>query len=180
MTPGEIIPATVIDIKNDFVITNAGLKSEGIIPKNQFMNSNGELEVSIGDVVDVTLDLVEDGYGETRISREKARKIGTWKKLEEALETGEFVEGMSAAGKFVKNQLIGIKIKKLFDVNILKKLPIYENKGTLSAFEMALIDLMLKEEKTSFQKFFELKESCLLYTSPSPRDRQKSRMPSSA
>ena len=84
--------------------------------------------------------------------------------------TGEFVEGMSAAGKFVKNQLIGIKIKKLFDVNVLKKLPIYENKGTLSAFEMALIDLMLKEEKTSFQKFFELRERnnipiCLLYTS---------------
>ena len=74
MTPGEIIPATVIDIKNDFVITNAGLKSEGIIPKNQFMNSNGELEVSIGDVVDVTLDLVEDGYGETILSREKAKR----------------------------------------------------------------------------------------------------------
>ena len=55
MTPGEIIPATVIDIKNDFVITNAGLKSEGIIPKNQFMNSNGELEVSVGDVVVTSL-----------------------------------------------------------------------------------------------------------------------------
>ena len=72
--------------------------------------------------------------------------------------TGEFVEGMSAASKFVKNQLIGIKIKKLFDVNVLKKLPIYENKGTLSAFEMALIDLILKEEKTSFEKFFKLRE----------------------
>ena len=74
MTPGEIIPAKVIDIKNDFVITNAGLKSEGIIPKNQFINSDGELEVSIGDIVDVTLDLVEDGYGETILSREKAKR----------------------------------------------------------------------------------------------------------
>ena len=72
--------------------------------------------------------------------------------------TGEFVEGMNAAGKFIRNQLIGIKIKNLFDVNVLKKLPIYENKGTLSAFEMALIDLMLKEEKTSFEKFFKLRE----------------------
>ena len=72
--------------------------------------------------------------------------------------TGEFVEGMNAAGKFIKNQLIGMKIKKLFDINALKKLPIYENKGTLSAFEMALIDLILKEEKTSFQKFFGLRE----------------------
>ena len=74
MTPGEIIPATVIDIKNDFVITNAGLKSEGIIPKNQFMNSNGELEVSVGDVVDVTLDLVEELWGDNIIKRKSKEK----------------------------------------------------------------------------------------------------------
>ena len=61
MTVGDIIPAKVIDIKNDFVITNAGLKSEGVIPKSQFINSNGELEVAIGDIVEVTLDLIEDG-----------------------------------------------------------------------------------------------------------------------
>ena len=93
MTPGEIIPATVIDIKNDFVITNAGLKSEGVIPKNQFMNSNGELEVSIGDVVDVTLDLVEDGYGETILSREKAKRKKVWSTLENYLNTQEIVSG---------------------------------------------------------------------------------------
>ncbi len=93
MTPGEIIPATVIDIKNDFVITNAGLKSEGIIPKNQFVNSNGELEVSIGDVVDVTLDLVEDGYGETILSREKAKRKKVWSTLENYLNTQEIVSG---------------------------------------------------------------------------------------
>ncbi len=93
MTPGEIIPATVIDIKNDFVITNAGLKSEGIIPKNQFMNSSGELEVSIGDVVDVTLDLVEDGYGETILSREKAKRKKVWSTLENYLNTQEIVSG---------------------------------------------------------------------------------------
>ena len=93
MTPGEIIPATVIDIKNDFVITNAGLKSEGIIPKNQFMNSNGELEVSVGDVVDVTLDLVEDGYGETILSREKAKRKKVWSTLESYLNNQEIVSG---------------------------------------------------------------------------------------
>ncbi len=93
MTPGEIIPAKVIDIKNDFVITNAGLKSEGIIPKNQFMNSNGELEVSIGDIVDVTLDLVEDGYGETILSREKAKRKKVWSTLENYLNNQEIVSG---------------------------------------------------------------------------------------
>ncbi len=93
MNPGEIIPAKVIDIKNDFVITNAGLKSEGIIPKNQFMNSNGELEVSIGDVVDVTLDLVEDGYGETILSREKAKRKKVWSTLESYLNNQEIVSG---------------------------------------------------------------------------------------
>ena len=93
MTPGEIIPAKVIDIKNDFVITNAGLKSEGIIPKNQFMNSNGELEVSVGDIVDVTLDLVEDGYGETILSREKAKRKKVWSTLENYLNNQEIVSG---------------------------------------------------------------------------------------
>jgi len=93
MTPGEIIPAKVIDIKNDFVITSAGLKSEGIIPKNQFMNSNGELEVSVGDVVDVTLDLVEDGYGETILSREKAKRKKVWSTLESFLNNQEVVSG---------------------------------------------------------------------------------------
>ena len=68
------------------------MKSEGIIPKNQFMNSNGELEVSIGDVVDVTLDLVEDGYGETILSREKAKEK-VWSTLENYLNNQEIVSG---------------------------------------------------------------------------------------
>ena len=93
MTVGEIIPATVIDIKNDFVITNAGLKSEGIIPKSQCINSDGELEVSIGDVVEVTLDLVEDGYGETILSRDKAKRKKVWSTLEGLLKNQEIVSG---------------------------------------------------------------------------------------
>jgi len=93
MTPGEIIPAKVIDIKNDFVITSVGLKSEGIIPKSQFMNSDGELEVAIGDIVDVTLDLVEDGYGETILSREKAKRKKVWSTLESLLDNQEIVSG---------------------------------------------------------------------------------------
>ena len=93
MTVGDIIPATVIDIKNDFVITNAGLKSEGVIPKSQFINSNGELEVAIGDIVEVTLDLIEDGYGETILSRDKAKRKKVWSTLEELLKNQEIVPG---------------------------------------------------------------------------------------
>ena len=93
MNVGEIIPATVIDIKNDFVITNAGLKSEGIFPKSQFIISNGELDVGIGDVVEVTLDLVEDGYGETIMSRDKAKRKKVWSTLEGLLKNQEIVPG---------------------------------------------------------------------------------------
>ena len=69
------------------------LKSEGVIPLDEFRNNKGEVDVEVGAEVQVALEAVEDGYGETRISREKARKISTWKMLEEALETGEFVTG---------------------------------------------------------------------------------------
>ena len=63
MTPGSIVSATVIEIRNDYVVINAGLKSEGIIPKNQFLDVSGKLEIEIGDQVEVTLDVIEDGYG---------------------------------------------------------------------------------------------------------------------
>ena len=85
-----------------YLITNAGLKSEGIIPKNQFMNSNGELEVSIGDIVEVTLDLVEDGYGETILSREKAKRKKVWSTLENYLNNQEIVTLMSEIDDFYR------------------------------------------------------------------------------
>jgi small subunit ribosomal protein S1 len=93
MQPGMIIPGTVIDISGDFVVVSAGLKSEGVIPVEQFMSEDGQLEVNVGDIVDVALDTVEDGFGETRLSREKAKRAKAWTSLEEAFEKEEIVKG---------------------------------------------------------------------------------------
>jgi len=94
MRPGSIINGTVIDIRRDVVVVSAGLKSEGVIPIEQFTSVSGELEVATGDIVEVALDTVEDGYGETRLSREKARRARVWTQLEEAYENGDVVEGV--------------------------------------------------------------------------------------
>ncbi|MCG8125342.1 MAG: S1 RNA-binding domain-containing protein, partial [Candidatus Thiodiazotropha taylori] len=79
---GAIIIGTVLDITSEAVIVNAGLKSEGVIPRSQFLNHAGEIEVEIGDQVEVALDAVEDGFGATRLSREKAKRDQAWKVLE--------------------------------------------------------------------------------------------------
>ena len=94
MRPGNIVSATVVDINNDVVIVNAGLKSEGLIPIEQFYDDGGNLEVAVGDAVDVALDAIEDGFGETRLSREKAKKLMAWKSLEEANEANRTVIGV--------------------------------------------------------------------------------------
>ena len=93
MQPGSIVSGVVLDVDKDWVTVHVGLKSEGIISLDEFRNNEGEVFINVGDEIEVALEAVEDGYGETRISREKARKISTWKMLEEALETGEFVTG---------------------------------------------------------------------------------------
>ena len=93
MTPGSIVSATVIEIRNDYVVINAGLKSEGIIPKNQFLDVSGKLEIEIGDQVEVTLDVIEDGYGETIMSREKAKRTKVWSELESIQNSQEIIEG---------------------------------------------------------------------------------------
>mgnify|MGYP002066434688 CR=1 FL=1 len=82
MRPGTIVTGTVVDIQSDAVIVNAGLKSEGVIPIEQFYNNQGEVEVVVGDAVEVSLDAVEDGFGATRLSREKAKRAQVWKRLE--------------------------------------------------------------------------------------------------
>jgi small subunit ribosomal protein S1 len=94
MVPGSIIKGQVVGIEGDYVIVNAGLKSEGIIPIDQFHNDKGELEVTVGDEVDVALDSLEDGFGETRLSREKAKRAQTWLMLEAANEANETVKGV--------------------------------------------------------------------------------------
>ena len=94
MAPGSVVTGTVVDIDDDWVVVHAGLKSEGVIPKNQFLNEEGVCTLSIGDQVKVAMEVVDDGFGETRLSREKARRAESWEKLEEASEQGEVVIGI--------------------------------------------------------------------------------------
>lgn len=94
MAPGSIITGTVVDIDNDDVTVNVGLKSEGIIPKIQFLNPDGTFSLEIGDQVKVAMEVVDDGTGETRISREKAKRKETWDKLETAFNDEVIVTGM--------------------------------------------------------------------------------------
>jgi small subunit ribosomal protein S1 len=90
---GAIIMGTVIDVKKDLVIVNAGLKSEGMIPIDQFIGFDGKVEVKEGDTVEVTVDAIEDGFGETKLSREKAKKARAWVSLSEAFEEKKILEG---------------------------------------------------------------------------------------
>ncbi|MCI4412245.1 MAG: 30S ribosomal protein S1 [Thiotrichales bacterium] len=89
--PGVLIKGTVTRITNDFVYVDAGMKSESAIAIKQFMDENNQLEVSVGDVVDVTVEAIEDGFGETKLSREKAKRAGTWDWLEQQLEANAIV-----------------------------------------------------------------------------------------
>ncbi|MCL9684240.1 30S ribosomal protein S1 [Legionella maioricensis] len=111
--PGAIISAKVIGIDDDFVTLNAGLKSEGIVPVEEFYDKDGSLEISLGDTVEVALDSVEDGHGETLLSREKAKRQEAWRKLSKSHENNETVTG-----------LISGKVKGGFTVEI----------GTIRAF----------------------------------------------
>ena len=92
--PGQILSGLVVDVGDDMVIVNVGLKSEAVIPVEQFKNERGEIEVQAGDMVEVALDSVEDGTGETRLSREKAKRARTWTRLEEAFNNSEIVTGI--------------------------------------------------------------------------------------
>ncbi len=111
--PGAIISAMVIDIDDDYVTLNAGLKSEGIIAIEEFHDKDGELEIAVGDMVEVALDSVEDGHGETILSREKAKRQESWRRLSKSHENNETVTG-----------LISGKVKGGFTVEI----------GTIRAF----------------------------------------------
>jgi small subunit ribosomal protein S1 len=107
MEPGAIVTGLVVEIRSDFVVVNAGLKSEGVIPADQFVGADGALEVAVGDEVDVALDAVEDGYGETRLSREKAKRARAWDELDKACEDSVNITG-----------IISDKVKGGFTVDI--------------------------------------------------------------
>ena len=107
LRPGAIITGRVVEIRDDAVVINAGLKSEGIVPIHQFERPDGELEVAVGDEVEVSLDAVEDGFGETRLSREKAKRSRVWTTLEKSFDAEDNVIG----------QISG-KVKGGFTVNI--------------------------------------------------------------
>ncbi|TXK64543.1 30S ribosomal protein S1 [Alkalisalibacterium limincola] len=93
LKPGSIVTGTVVEIRSDVVVINAGLKSEGIVPIEQFRNDQGEIEVEVGDEVKVALDALENGFGETVLSREKAKRAMVWDELEQALEENATVTG---------------------------------------------------------------------------------------
>jgi len=94
MRVGEVITAEVVSVDPNFVVVNAGLKSESIIPAEEFKNDAGEVEVKPGDFVSVSIEALEDGYGATRLSRDKAKRMAAWIELEQSLEKGEKVEGV--------------------------------------------------------------------------------------
>ena len=87
MQPGSIVSGVVLDIDKNWVTVHVGLKSEGVISIDEFRTNDGQLNIEVGDQIEVALEAVEDGYGETRISREKARKISTWKNFFESPKT---------------------------------------------------------------------------------------------
>ncbi|MCC5810320.1 MAG: 30S ribosomal protein S1 [Ectothiorhodospiraceae bacterium] len=94
MRPGSIVTGKIVAIQGDHVVVNAGLKSEAVIPASEFFGDSGNLEVEVGDDVEVALDAVEDGFGETRLSREKAKRAHAWRHLEKAYESSETVTGV--------------------------------------------------------------------------------------
>ena len=94
MKPGSIITGTVVEIDSEWVVVHAGLKSEGVIPRSQFLNEAGEFSLNVGDQVKVAMEVVDDGWGETRLSREKARRAESWMMLDDAFEKNEVVTGI--------------------------------------------------------------------------------------
>ena len=162
MRPGTIVSGVVLAVDKDWVTVHVGLKSEGVISLDEFKDVRGEAQINVGDEVEVALEAVEDGYGETRISREKARKIVAWKKLEEALETGEFVTGkvlsrvkggFSVEVDVIKAFLPG----SLVDVRPMKEVPDLEN--NIEDFKVIKLDYKRNNVVLSRKAVLEQKNS---------------------
>jgi small subunit ribosomal protein S1 len=113
LKPGAIVTGTVIQVRSDVVIINAGLKSEGSVPIEQFRNDDGEIDIAEGDIVKVALEFLENGFGETVLSREKAKRAMVWDELEEALENNETITG-KISGKVKGGFTVDIKDVRAF------------------------------------------------------------------
>ena len=134
MREGEVIKAEVVAIDNKYVTVTAGLKSESSIPVGEFKDENGQLEVKVGDFVSVAIEAIEDGYGETRLSRDKARRVAAWEELEVALENGDILTGpiygrvKGGLGVMYKNVRLFLP-GSLIDVRAVRDFTPYEGKG---------------------------------------------------
>ncbi|MFP8835361.1 30S ribosomal protein S1 [Hydrogenophaga sp. XSHU_21] len=133
MRSGEVITAEVVRIEHNHVVVNAGLKSEAYVPLAEFKNDQGELEVQVGDFVSVAIDSVENGFGDTLLSRDKAKRLASWMALEKALESGEFVTGTTSSKvkgglKVMVNGISAFLPGSLVDSRPTKDLTPYENK----------------------------------------------------
>jgi len=113
LKPGAIVVGVVVDVRNDVVVINAGLKSEGIVPIEQFRNDAGEIDVGVGDEVKVALDSLENGFGETVLSREKAKRAMVWDELEAAMEAGDIITGR-ISGKVKGGFTVDVKDVRAF------------------------------------------------------------------
>ncbi|MFN3737979.1 30S ribosomal protein S1 [Hydrogenophaga sp.] len=133
MRSGEVITAEVVRIEHNHVVVNAGLKSEAYVPIAEFKNDQGEIEVQVGDFVSVAIDSVENGFGDTLLSRDKAKRLASWMALEKALESGEFVTGTTGTKvkgglKVMVNGISAFLPGSLVDSRPTKDLTPYENK----------------------------------------------------
>ena len=162
LVQGSLVKANVVEIGKKWVTLDIGFKSDGLVSIEEFQDHASKLVVEVGDEVEVALEAVEDGYGETRISREKARKIVAWKKLEEALETGEFVTGkvlsrvkggFSVEVDVIKAFLPG----SLVDVRPMKEVPDLEN--NIEDFKVIKLDYKRNNVVLSRKAVLEQKNS---------------------
>ena len=160
MKSGEVISAEVVRVEHNFVVVNAGLKSESYIPREEFLNDQGEIEVEAGDFVSVAIDSLENGYGDTILSRDRAKRLSAWLSLEQALESGEMITG-TITGK-VKGGLTvmtnGIRAflpGSLVDVRPVKDTTPYEGK----TMEFKVIKLDRKRNNVVLSRRSVLEES---------------------
>ncbi len=160
MRTGEVITAEVVRIDQNFVVVNAGLKSESYVPIDEFRNDRGELEVNVGDFIHVAIDALEDGFGETRLSREKAKRIAAWNDLEKALNESLLVKGVITGRvkgglTVMTNSIRAFLPGSLVDMRPVKDTTPYEGKE----FEFKVIKLDRKRNNVVVSRRAVLEES---------------------